>query len=354
MTLIASSASPVRQKHWPPVSKSGTTGWPCICSGLQLTAMTRTTDTSPTDPSPATQDKRTRWLAVAAILAAVAVWGMQFVMIRLGIVTDLTGYDLATLRFTVAGPLMVPLFLRYGWRDCAGMGWRDGIILACLGGLPMGALSNWGMNFAPAIHAACLQPGTVAIVATIAGALMAGTGLPPIKIIGLLMAAAGLFGVASGAPGVTAGSQAWIGDIVFILSGLCWASYTIMLTRKKASPMAATVTVGVVSMMMVPVLLLFFPSKLATAPWSSILMHGAFQGILNYMIAFGFWAYSARVLGAVTMGMFAPLIPVFGILFAMPVLNEYPAPVQWLGIAGVLFGLFAISMADRRQRLRAR
>ncbi|MGL4323252.1 MAG: DMT family transporter [Beijerinckiaceae bacterium] len=303
------------------------------------------------DASPAPDSKV--W-AYAAIFAAVAVWGLQFVMIRLGMSTDLTGYDLATLRFAVAGPLMLPLFLRFGWRNCAGLGWRDGIILAVLGGLPMGALSNWGMNFAPANHAACLQPGTVAIITTIAGAAMAGTGLPPLKITGLILAVIGLIGVAFGAPAAIAGPQAWIGDSVFVISGACWATYTIILARKNASPLASTVAVGVLSMMMVPVLFLFFPSKLATAPWSSIVMHGLFQGVINYTIAFGFWAYSARKLGTVAMGMFAPLIPVFGVVFAMPILNEFPTAWQWIGIASVMLGLSMISLADRWRRLFAR
>ncbi|MGL5734212.1 MAG: DMT family transporter, partial [Beijerinckiaceae bacterium] len=299
----------------------------------------RMTLTSPAPHSdPALPQQKTPWLAVAAILLAVAVWGLQFVMIRLGVTTDLTGNDLATLRFAVAGPFLLPLFFRYGWRDCAGLGWRDGLVLTCLGGLPMGILSNWGLTFAPANHAACIQPGTVGIIATVAGALMAGTGLPAMKLAGLALALAGLGGVAFGAPAAVAGPDAWFGDIIFVVAGVCWAAYTIILARKKASPLASTVTVGVLSMAMVPILLAFFPTKLATASWSSILLHGLFQGVLNYLLAFGLWSYSARVLGPVKMGLFAPLIPVFGVFSAMPILGEYPTALQWLGIAGVLFG----------------
>ena len=328
--------------HDPHDQPKGETRHRAVANGLM--------SSTPLPASPVTGAAQPRWLAVAAILAAVSVWGLQFVMIRLGIVTDLTGYDLATLRFAVAGPLMLPLFFKFGWRNCAGLGWRDGIMLACLAGLPMGAFSNWGMNFAPANHAACLQPGTVAIVTTIAGTVMAGTGLSPVKIIGLLAAVAGLFAVAFGAPGSVAGPDAWMGDIVFVLSGLFWALYTIVLARKNASPLASTVAVGVVSMLMVPVLLLFFPSKLSTAPWSAILMHGAFQGILNYTLAFGLWAYSARVLGPVKLGMFAPMIPVFGVLFAMPILHEFPTPVQWAGIAAVIAGLLIINLTGLLRR----
>lgn len=264
-------------------------------------------------------------------------------MIRLGLLTELTGFDLATLRFGIAGPLMLPLFIKFGWQNCAGLGWRDGIILACLAGLPMAVFSNWGMNFAPANHAACLQPGTVAVVTAIAGGIMARTGLPPITIIGTITTILGLVAVAFGAPAAVAGPQAWIGDIVFVLSGLCWAAYTIILARKKFAPLAATVAVGVLSMAMTPLLVAFFPSKLATASWSAIIMHGLFQGIVNYTLAFGLWAYAARELGPVRLGMFAPLIPVFGVLIGMPVLSEFPTAVQWAGIAAVIAGLVIIN-----------
>ena len=285
-------------------------------------------------------------MPVVAILFAVVVWGAQFVLVRLGIVTDLTGYDLATLRFAVAGPLLLPVFLRFGWRNCAGLGWRNGLLLAITGGLPLAAFSNTGMSFAPANHAACLQPGTVAVLSTIAGAIMAGTGLPPAKAIGLLAAAGGLFAVAFGASGYVSGPQAWIGDLIFVTSGTCWTFYTFWMTSRRLSPIAATVAVGVFSLPMVPLLLMFFPSKLATAPWPTIIFHGLFQGLLNYVIAFGLWSYAARSLGPVRIGMYSPLIPVIGVLFAIPVLGEFPTAVQWGGVVAVIAGLLAINSAD--------
>jgi drug/metabolite transporter (DMT)-like permease len=299
------------------------------------------------DADIAAHDRR-RALAIAAILTAITVWGMQFVMIRLAVTTSLTPFDITALRYVFAMPAMIPILWMYGWRNGAGLGWRRALVLTVLGGAPMLMLSNFGLLFAPANHASCLQPGTVAVVSTLFLMATAGARRSLLTPLGLVAAVLGLGLVALSRSGVTGvGPLTPLGDLLFVMSGVCWAWYTILLVRWKASPLVMTALCAVMSLAIMPLFLAFMPSRIATAPWSDIILHGVFQGLVNYTFAFLLWAFAAKVLGPVRIGYSAPLIPVFGVLCAIPVLGEWPAPLQWAGVAGVVGGLLAIAWSQR-------
>lgn len=309
---------------------------------------------APADADAATQSRRPA-LALAAIVIVVMIWGLQFVMIRLAVTTSLTATDITTLRYIFALPVMLPILWRYGWRNGSGLGWGKAIILALCGGAPMLMLSNIGLQFAPANHASCLQPGTVAVASTLF--LMATSGVRRTWLVpaGLAIAAAGLAGVALGGSGaIGVGPLTPLGDALFIISGILWTLYTILLVRWKASPLVMTALCAVISLLLMPLFIGFLPVRILSAPIGDILMHGLFQGVVNYAIAFLLWAYAARVLGPVRMGYFAPLIPVFGVLYAIPILGEWPAAWQWVGIAGVVGGLTLIALAQRTPQLSSR
>ena len=276
----------------------------------------------------AAHDRR-RLFAIASILTAVAIWGLQFVMIRLAVTTSLTAVDIMFLRYAFSLPVMIPILWRYGWRNGAGLGWGRAAILTILGGGPMLMLSNLGLQFAPANHASCLQPGTVAVCSTLF--LMATGAARRTWIIpaALVVAAAGLALVAMGGVGAVGVEPLTpVGDALFMASGVCWALYTILLVRWKASPLIMTALGAVISLAMMPLFFAGFPSKLLIAPFSEIMLHGLFQGVINYTFAFLLWAYAAQALGPVRMGYFAPLIPVSGVLCAIPILGEWPATLE--------------------------
>ncbi|MBN9062372.1 MAG: hypothetical protein BGP06_05910 [Rhizobiales bacterium 65-9] len=304
--------------------------------------------TSSTGDSGAAADDRRRRLALAATAIVVSIWGLQFVMIRLAVTTSLTATDVTLLRYIFALPVMIPILWRYGWRNGAGLGWRKAIILTLCGGAPMLMLSNIGLQFAPASHAACLQPGTVAVLSTLFLMMTSatrGTWLIPaglaISVLGLAIVTLG------GANAGAAASLTPLGDALFMASGLLWTIYTVLLVRWKASPLVMTAVSAVASIPLMPLFGLFLPMNILSAPVADLLLHGLFQGVVNYAIAFLLWAYAARVLGAVQMGYVAPLIPVFGVLFAIPILGEWPAHIQWLGIAAAVCGLGLIALAQK-------
>src|SRR5438270_4035911 len=95
-------------------------------------------------------------------LAAVSIWSGWIVVARLGLRSNLTPWDIAALRFGVAGLLLLPYLFRKGLA-LDRLGWI-GFAAIVLGGAAPVFLANTGLLFAPAAHAGALFPGTMPLM----------------------------------------------------------------------------------------------------------------------------------------------------------------------------------------------
>ena len=91
-------------------------------------------------------------------LVAVCIWAAFIVVSRLGVSTTLTPWDVAAIRFTVAGALLLPYLIHKGHAPKR-LGWNGigSIILGC--GAPIVLLVTIGLLFAPAAQGGALFPG---------------------------------------------------------------------------------------------------------------------------------------------------------------------------------------------------
>jgi EamA-like transporter family len=107
-------------------------------------------------------------------LAAVSIWSGWIVVSRLGLRTSLTPWDIAALRFGVAGILLLPYVLVQG----LALERLGGVGLAAIvfGGAAPVLLANSGLLFASAAHAGALFPGVMPLmVALLAAAFLQET-----------------------------------------------------------------------------------------------------------------------------------------------------------------------------------
>jgi len=291
----------------------------------------------------------TRPGAIAAMLIAVAIYGGNFVVTRHATLNGLTPNDLAALRFAVGGLLLLPVFLRAGIATCAGIGWGRGLVLASMSGVPMVLLMNTGLSLAPAAHGAAIQPGTVTVIGVVGSVVLFGLRPPPIVAAGIATVLVGLacIGIAGG----TSGSRdVVLGDLCFLAAGSLWGLYPLLLQRWQVGAITSTAIVAVLSMSFLPVYAVLGSNLLAVDPWI-VALHAANQGVLNLILGLWLWGSAVRTLGAAEAQRFPPLIPVVGTLLAIPVLGEWPGPLQAAGVALIVGGL---GVASAGQRLVAR
>jgi drug/metabolite transporter (DMT)-like permease len=285
--------------------------------------------------------------AVFAMLGAVLIYGTNFAISRHGIQSGLTSMDMTLLRFVVAGTVLLPLFIKAGIGDCAGIGWGRGLVLTVISGLPMTLLMMVGLSMAPAAHGASIAPGTVTVIGAVGGLLMFGVRPAPTVIAGIGVVLCGL--ICIGIAGGTSGSWSVVlGDLCFLGVGLIWGGYPLLLQLWKVDALRAAAAMSVISMALVlPLYAAVGGGNIAHVPLTTVLIHGVNQGIFNMIVGLWLWGFAVKTLGAAQSGRFPPLIPVIGTLTAIPLLGEWPKPLQILGVSLIVAGL--LLTAYRRQ-----
>ena len=281
-----------------------------------------------------------RHLAMAGIALAMLIYGSNFVISRHAVLNGLSAHDMLALRFAVAGAILLPVFWQAGVRDCAGIGWRRGLILTVMSGFPMSFLMMQGLTMAPAAHGASIGPGTVTLIGIIGGVLLFGTQLTAALMVGVGIVLAGLLALALAATTATHMPNVLLGDLCFLGVGLIWGGYPLALQLWKIDGLKATAIVSVLSILYLPVYALFYFRGFDVAPWQAIVFHGINQGLINVVIGLWLWAWATKILGVAVAGRFPPMIPVIGTILGMPVLGEWPAAIQLVGIAMIVAGLF--------------
>ena len=292
-------------------------------------------------PTSTPSSSRTRLLlaAVAGVLAML-IYGGQFVASRFSLQQTLSPWDLAALRLGVAGVLSLPLAIRRGLPGAAGIGWRRAIILAITVGAPYTLILYSGLAVAPAIHGAVIIPGATPLFAAALAWVWLGEETAPKAILGLILILAGVAFVSWPAIIDLTGDPTWSGDASFLVAGLLWAIYTVLVRRWRVRPLQATAMVWVLALPYIPIYLaLDGGARLLAAPRGEVIFQAIYQGVGVSLVALLLYSRAIRTLGTESASVFMPLIPIFGALFAVPVLGEMPDRLQLAGMIMVTVGI---------------
>jgi len=271
---------------------------------------------------------------------AAVIWGGYLVTSRRGIAAGLSPADMAFLRYVIAGVVMLPFLLRHESRRLAGVGWKKGLILACLAGPPFVLVGASGFHFAPLAHAAVIQLGAVILVGMLLAAILLRERLGPAGLLSLSLVLLGLFvtagsGFAGGRPG------AWRGDLLFALAGTLWAVFTVLQRRWGLSPVAVTAAVCVISAVVYgPLYAVMVGFDALLRAGTAVLVEQALvQGVLSGAIAMLAFAAAVRELGAARAALFPALAPGVAMLLGVLLTGDRVSALHVIGLALLTGGL---------------
>jgi drug/metabolite transporter (DMT)-like permease len=126
-----------------------------------------------------------------------------------------------------------------------------------------------------------------------------------------------------------------------------WGLYTLLARRWQVDPVRGTAVVWVIALAYLPVYAALAESHLAEAPRAEVLFQAVYQGIGVAIGALLLYTMAIRALGASIASLFMPLIPVFGVLLAIPALGEVPAGIQVAGMLAVTAGMVLAAARPR-------
>lgn len=287
-------------------------------------------------------------------LAAVAIWASYIVVARLGIRTSLTPWDIAALRFVVAGPILLPVVLSKGFA-LDRLGWRGLLAIGIGGGAPMALCVSVGLLFAPAAHAGALFPGVAPLMVAILAAIVLKEKFSAARRLGLCLILAGVLALL-GFAGATIGARETIGHLLFVGAAILWAFYTVAMRQVRLDGMHAAAIAAVTSLLVyLPLYAAFLPGKVLDAPLRDVAVQAFVQGVLTAVIAQVLYGRAVGLLGASIGAAFGALCPVMTALFAIPLLGELPSSGDWLAISLISAGVYFASggLLGRRSARRA-
>ncbi|MEM7597862.1 MAG: DMT family transporter [Pseudomonadota bacterium] len=279
---------------------------------------------------------------------AVAILSGSLIMLRLGVKTSLTPFDLAALRFGVASFLLSGVIWRRGWA-LEKLGVLGVVALITCNGAPYIMVLSFGFEYAPASDAGAINPGLMAVFVGILGWIVLGETMRPAKVAGILAVLAGtaLF------TDLLAFRQASIGHLVFATTGAMWASYVIIVRKTNVPALHATAIVAVGSALsFLPVYVVLSGGQILQAPARDIAAQAIYQGALTGALAVFAFTKSTEYLGASAGAALTALIPIVTLVMGAAFLGEAVDGWKIIACALVGFGVFLALFARRASIVR--
>lgn len=276
---------------------------------------------------------------------------VSFAAARAGILAGLSADDMIFARFLVAGTVMLPFVVHWGIGDLAGIGWKRGAVLLLTGGPLFAMLQTGGYAFAPLAHGAVIAPSTVTIVSTIGAGLILRERLTRTHILGAGIVLAGIIIISwQGFVESKPGENTWIGDVLFALSSILWAGFTLLLRYWRLDAIRATAVVATLSMIVaLPVYVAWRGTDhIANLPMGALAVQGLMQGLVQGVITLMAYTRSIAILGVSRAVLFPAIVPAISILIGIPLIGEIPSWLQLVGLGLVSAGLLiAVGVLNR-------
>ncbi len=277
-----------------------------------------------------------RHIALAVLVTAI--WGFNFVVIRIGL-GSVPPLLLAALRFVVAA---LPVFFLA--RPNVPLGRMVAIGMTLFVGQFAFLFPAMKLGMPPGLASVTLQ--SQAFLTILFAALALGERPRPRQLAGAGVAALGLLAIAT-----TVGADfTTIGLGLTIASAASWALGNVLMRGAGKADMFPMM----VWLSLVPPIPLFLLS-LAIEGWPAIVSGVAGMGlvgagsvlylaVLATLVGFGLWGFLLRNHPASTVAPFSLLVPLFGTLSSWLVLGETFSPVRVAGMALILMGLATIAL----------
>jgi drug/metabolite transporter (DMT)-like permease len=291
--------------------------------------------------------------ALAGAIVAVLLWAGYYLITRFGLARALTVDDLVAARYVVPGALLLPVAWRLGVskHGIGGLGWWRIVALTATGGLQFGWFVTAGLQFAPAAQATIFtSAGVPLFVVMLAWPFL--RELPTWgQVFGVGMIVAGDALVVS--KGLAAGGGELQGQVMFVLAGLGWAVYTLLVRRWRVDGLVATTVISVGSgAVFLPYYLLFGATHLSGASAVELVLQVFYMGALVGVGATLAYTAAVKVLGAQRAALTTALVPACATLLGIPLLGETPTIAETAGVIAVTLGMpFALGWRPRRRRI---
>jgi len=274
----------------------------------------------------------------AAAIVVVLVWAAYPVATRAGILGSFAPQDLMLLRFGVGALLFLPWVMLHS-RAISRDAWLRGIPLTVFQGAGMAALVIFGLQYAPANHAAALGPGVAPAWVVLLGFLLFSKRPSARMIIGAALCAAGVVMLAA-ASAAGADSSVLIGDAMFVAASALGSLYVLQMRSWGISAIQAAAIVTLYSALVVVQWHLWSASgTLLQVRPLELLWQVLWQGVLIGCIALVALNHAIARLGPERSSALVALVPALSAVLGILFLGEIPSTAEIAAILAISAGV---------------
>ncbi|SSW67496.1 DMT family transporter [Achromobacter agilis] len=279
---------------------------------------------------------------------SVMIFAGWFVVTRFSVTRELRLWDVTALRFGIGAIILLPVLLR-SKRRISAREWLEGLLYACLWGLPFVLAVALGLQLTSAGRAAAVTPTLMPVFAGTFAWIFLKEKQGRARWCGYLAIVIGLVCMVAG--GVSAhGGINPLGLIALMTAAAMWAVYTLLFRRSKLTPVQAAALICFWSaVLFLPIYILAGLSRLALASPSEIGLQAIYQGVLMSGVAIVSFNRAVALLGPSAATAIIALIPVVALLAAIPVLAELPSLGEWVALAAVVGGVLLAARPSAKQ-----
>jgi drug/metabolite transporter (DMT)-like permease len=281
--------------------------------------------------------------------SCVVVLFASFVLVsKYGMRTALEPWDLAALRFTVAGVAMLPVALKHG---LMGLGLRRSMLLAASGGLGFALCAYWGFTLAPAHHGSALIHGTLPLTTALVSCTLQcawPTRRQAISLLAVTAGAVAIIGTSLIAPDRASVS----GDLFLLGASLCWSCFGVLSNRWRLPPFGTAALVAVASAAMyLPIYFAAGLGHLHEAALQDVVQQAVFQGLAIGVGSILAYSTAVACIGASATALAAAAVPILTAAGATIFLDEHLEATEIGGLAlatlGIILGTLGIKARRR-------
>lgn len=274
----------------------------------------------------------------AAAVVTVLIWAAYPVATRAGVTGSFSPEELMVLRFGVGAMLFLP-YLALQFRAIRSDAWARGVPLTLFQGAGMAALVIYGLQYAPANHAAALGPGVAPAWAALFGFLLFSKRPSARTIAGATLCALGVIGLAMWSASAAL-PQVLTGDAMFLAASALGALYVLQMRDWGVNAIQAAAVVTLYSaLIIVPWHLWSASSALWHVTRSELLWQVLWQGALIGCVALVALNHAITRLGPERSVSLVALVPALSAVLGMLFLAEIPTPVEIAAILAISAGV---------------
>jgi drug/metabolite transporter (DMT)-like permease len=287
-------------------------------------------------------------------IGVASIWASWSAMTRFAVTSSFDPWDIALLRYGLAGLLLAPVVARQGVaRDR--LGWLGLVAIVAGAGAPYAFVAASALRLAPVAELSALNPACIPLFVAAIAFAFARERVSFAQSAGLILIVAGavLLIVANAADtGTSWSSSRAFGAMLSLLAALMWADFTVVVRRAGLDALHAVALVSVGSLAIyLPVYLAWHGAAFVRVPLTELAFQAIFQGVLVTIVSLLLYGRAVALLGAAGGAAFGALVPALSALVAIPLLGEWPNAIDWLAIVLVSGGVYLTSggpIAHRR------